>query len=114
LVCRITHDLGLAAEYCARVVVMHAGHVVETAPLGELFAKPRHPYTAKLITSTPQSTAQLASLTPIPGGLPDLRGDLLPCRYRLRCERYTLVCDQAPLPSLQVAPHHVVACRHPL
>ena len=109
----ITHDLGLAAEYCERIVVMHAGHVVESAPVGELFAKPR-PYTAKLIASTPHGIRQLDALMPIPGVLPDLRGELPPCRYRGRCERYTSRCDQAPLPRVQVAPRHVVACRDPL
>ena len=49
----ITHDLALASEYCDRIVVMHAGHVVEAAPTRELFSRPRHPYTARLIASTP-------------------------------------------------------------
>jgi peptide/nickel transport system ATP-binding protein len=110
----ITHDLGLAAEYCEHIVVMHAGHVVESASVSDLFAKPRHPYTAKLIASTPHGAGQLDALTPIPGGLPDLRGELPSCRYRGRCERYTSVCDQAPLPRVQVDPRHVVACRDPL
>ena len=44
----ITHDLGLAADYCDRIVVMHAGHAVEAAPSGALFKAPRHPYTARL------------------------------------------------------------------
>jgi peptide/nickel transport system ATP-binding protein len=110
----ITHDLGLAAEYCEHIVVMHAGHVVESAPVGELFAKPRHPYTAKLIASTPHGAGQLDALTPIPGGLPDLRGELLPCRYRGRCERYSALCDQTPLPHVQIDPSHSVACRDPL
>jgi peptide/nickel transport system ATP-binding protein len=48
----ITHDLGLAAEYCNRIAVMHAGHLVEAAPTPMLFAMPRYPYTAKLIAAT--------------------------------------------------------------
>jgi peptide/nickel transport system ATP-binding protein len=44
----ITHDLALAAEYCDRIVVMHAGHIVEAAPSRALFSNPRHPYSAKL------------------------------------------------------------------
>ena len=56
----ITHDLGLASEYCDRIAVMHAGHVVETAPTAELFAAPRHPYTAKLIAATPRPGRALA------------------------------------------------------
>ena len=89
----ITHDLGLAARYCARIVVMHAGHVVEAAHTKELFGAPRHPYTAKLIAATPRASMRLADLAAIPGNLPDLRAPLHPCRYSARCERYTALCD---------------------
>jgi peptide/nickel transport system ATP-binding protein len=109
----ITHDLGLAAERCARIVVMHAGHVVETAPTAMLFAAPRHPYTARLIASTPRPRAKLSEILPIPGAVPDLRGALPPCRYRTRCERAVAMCDEPPLPRLSVGPRHLVACRLP-
>src|SRR5260370_14472118 len=49
----ITHDLALAGEYADRLVVLHAAHVVESAPTPELFAPPRHPFPAKLIPATP-------------------------------------------------------------
>ncbi|MBD0269188.1 MAG: ABC transporter ATP-binding protein, partial [Cyanobacteria bacterium Co-bin8] len=65
----ITHDLALASEYCDRIVVMHAGHVVESAPTHALFAHPRHPYTAKLIAATPEPHKTFADLVPIPGNL---------------------------------------------
>ena len=110
----ITHDLGVVAERCDRIVVMHAGHVVETAPAGELFARPRHPYTARLIASTPRPGAKLTDLMPIPGSVPDLRRALPPCRYRGRCERALPDCDVAPLPQREVAAVHRVACHHPL
>ena len=110
----ITHDLALAGERCDRIVVMHAGHVVETAPTAELFAAPRHPYTARLIASTPRPGAALADLRPIPGSVPDLRGTLPPCRYHQRCERAIAACDEPPLPRLTVGPAHTVACRVPL
>jgi peptide/nickel transport system ATP-binding protein len=110
----ITHDLAVVAERCDRIVVMHAGHVVETAPARELFARPRHPYTARLIASTPRATAKLADLMPIPGTVPDLRGAPPPCRYRGRCERAVAACDEPPLPREAVAPGHLVACRRPL
>jgi len=109
----ITHDLGLAAEHCERIVVMHAGHVVECAPTADLFKSPRHPYTAKLIAATPRPGASLDDLAAIPGGLPDLRGDLPPCRYRARCERYAPLCD-GPLPRREPVPGHLVACWKPL
>jgi peptide/nickel transport system ATP-binding protein len=111
----ITHDLGLASEYCGRIAVMHAGHIVETAPTTALFAAPRHPYTAKLIAATPGATTRLAALAAIPGGLPDLRrSDLPPCRYSLRCERRSDDCGTAPLPRRPLAAGGLVACRHPL
>jgi peptide/nickel transport system ATP-binding protein len=110
----ITHDLGLAARYCERIVVMHAGHVVETATTKELFTAPRHPYTAKLIAATPRATMALEDLAAIPGSLPDLRQPLPACRYSARCERYSSPCDSAPLPQVAAAPGHLVACWRPL
>ena len=109
----ITHDLALVAERCDRIVVMHAGHVVETARASALFAAPRHPYTARLIAATPRPRAKLGELLPIPGSVPDLRTTLPPCRYRARCERGQNECDVAPLLRTRVALDHVVACRFP-
>jgi peptide/nickel transport system ATP-binding protein len=110
----ITHDLALAAQRAARIVVMHAGHVVEFAPTRELFERPRHPYTAELIAATPDSAADLGDLAAIPGALPDLRrADLPPCRYSERCPRRQPVCDN-PLPKPQPDEPHVVACWNPL
>lgn len=110
----ITHDLALAAEYCDRIVVMHAGHVVESAPAAELFERPLHPYAAKLIASTPRADTLLAQLAPIAGALPDLRRDDLPaCRFADRCERADARC-RASLPPLDPAAPRAVACWHPL
>jgi peptide/nickel transport system ATP-binding protein len=110
----ITHDLALAAEYCDRIMVMHAGHAVESAPTKSLFAAPRHPYTARLMSSTPGPRSTLASLVPVPGQLPDLRrADLPACRFSERCERASASCA-SPLPSLPLDKAHSVACWHPL
>ena len=109
----ITHDLALAGQRAARIVVMHAGHVVESAPTRELFARPRHPYTAELIAATPDSAASLDDLASIPGSLPDLRRtDLPPCRYSERCPRKLDACGR-PLPQTDTSAHHV-ACWNPL
>jgi peptide/nickel transport system ATP-binding protein len=111
----ITHDLALAAEYCSRIAVMHAGQVVEIAPTGRLFARPRHPYTAKLVAATPAGTLSLGELAAIPGGLPDLRRDDLPaCRYSARCERRSDPCLAPPLPRRALTDGGLVACRYPL
>jgi peptide/nickel transport system ATP-binding protein len=110
----ITHDLGLAAEYCQRIVVMHAGHIVEDAPTAALMTGAQHPYSAKLIAATPAASVGLDALASIPGNLPDLRrADLPPCRYSQRCERRTRACDQ-PLPRRELGNGHAVACWNPL
>jgi peptide/nickel transport system ATP-binding protein len=110
----ITHDLGLAAERADRIVVMHAGHVVEAATTAALFRAPRHPYTAELIAATPRHDSALQDLTTIAGGLPDLRrDDLPPCRYSGRCARQSPTCSD-PLPMVVSGLDHSVACHHPL
>jgi peptide/nickel transport system ATP-binding protein len=110
----ITHDLALAGQRAARIVVMHAGQVVERALTRELFANPRHPYTAELIAATPDSATSLDMLAAIPGSLPDLRrADLPSCRYSERCPRKTECCAQ-PVPHTIVAAGHSVACWNPL
>jgi peptide/nickel transport system ATP-binding protein len=110
----ITHDLALASQRATRIAVMHAGHVVEDAPIADLFAQPRHPYTAELIAATPDSAASLDELAAIPGSLPDLRrSDLPPCRYSERCPRKTERCAQ-PLPQTAIGAEHIVACWNPL
>ena len=110
----ITHDLALASQRATRIVVMHAGQVVEHAPTEDLFAQPRHPYTAELIAATPDSAANLDDLAAIPGLLPDLRrSNLPPCRYSERCPRKIERCAQ-PLPQTTINAEHVVACWNPL
>src|SRR5215475_1955772 len=63
----ITHDLGLAATYCDRIVVMEKGRVVETAPSRQIFAAPQHPYTRKLMKATPRPGVSLRDLLPEDG-----------------------------------------------
>jgi len=111
----ITHDLALAAEYCDRIVVMHAGQAVEAAPTAALFAQARHPYTAGLIRSTPGADTALAALSPVRGNLPDLRRNDLPaCRFAERCERASARCG-GERPAMDGHPgRHAVACWHPL
>ncbi|MBM3525789.1 MAG: ABC transporter ATP-binding protein [Alphaproteobacteria bacterium] len=111
----ITHDLALASEYCDRIVVMHAGHVVEDAPVDALFARPRHPYTAKLLASVPSTVESVDALSPIDGALPDLRrADLPPCRFSERCERRVADCARGPIRAVASEAGRRVACRVPL
>lgn len=62
----ITHDLGMAAGYCDRLIVMQKGEIVENAPVDQLFAKPNHQYTKKLIAASPGPNSELADLTAVP------------------------------------------------
>jgi len=84
----ITHDLGVVAETCRRAMVMYCGKIVERAPIGELYAQPRHPYTAGLLNSIPRIHAQRPERLPtIPGRVPDLLHLPAGCRFSPRCER---------------------------
>ena len=94
----ITHDLGVVAEMAHEVVVMYAGKVVERAPVKELFAAPKHPYTQGLLNSIPvldrDPTGKMKKtrLEPIPGIVPNLL-DLPPgCRFQERCKYVTSEC----------------------
>lgn len=109
----ITHDLGLAASYCERIMVMHAGHIVEIAPTEVLFKAPKHPYTQKLIAAMPGLITTLNELNAIPGTLPDLRQVLPPCRYSQRCERLIPQCEHR-LEQEEVQPNHFLSCWNPL
>jgi peptide/nickel transport system ATP-binding protein len=109
----ITHDLALAGEYCDRILVMHAGHIVEAAPAEAFPAALKHPYARRLFASTPATAASLDDLAAIPGALPDLRKELPPCRYRARCERAIAACDSGFVPLVEVAANHQLRCLNP-
>lgn len=106
----ITHDLNMAAQYCDRIIVMHAGHVVETATTGELYARPAHPYTQKLITATPTQQGGVDDIAAIPGNLPNLLNATPNCRFAARCEWVQEKCHRDALATVQMSPDHSVAC----
>ncbi|HEV2969798.1 MAG TPA: ABC transporter ATP-binding protein [Pirellulales bacterium] len=81
----ITHDLGVVANSCRRVLVMYAGRFVEEAPVDELFARPKHPYTVGLLKSIPRLDGSQTTLTPIQGQPPDLAALPAGCYFRPRC-----------------------------
>ena len=110
----VTHNLPLAATHCHRIVVMHAGQIVESAPVATLISAARHPYSAELLTATPQHASRPDDLHVIRGQLPDLSAPLLPCRFAGRCSRHQPDCDLSPPPLTQAGVQHLVACRHPL
>jgi len=119
----ITHDLGVVAQTCDRVVVMYAGKVVERSPVADLFQRPRHPYTVGLLGSVPSFEAagdgrvratERPRLKAIAGMVPALWALPCGCRFRDRCERSSADCAEAE-PSLAESPgDRAVACFHPL
>lgn len=106
----ITHDLGVVAETCERVLVMYAGRVVESAPVAALFAHPRHPYTQALIESLPAARAKGDRLRTIPGMPPDLTQDFTGCPFAPRCAHATGACEAGRPRLSEIAPHHATAC----
>jgi len=111
----ITHAMGVVAETAQRVVVMYAGKVVEEAPVGALFANPRHPYTQGLIRSIPRidrAATHKVRLEAIPGTVPSLLNPPPGCRFAARCRHATEACREAEPPLRELAPGHFVACIH--
>jgi peptide/nickel transport system ATP-binding protein len=110
----VTHDLGLAAAISDRVYVMYAGRIVETGPAAELFARPRHPYTAALLASTPGLDAVGGRLTAIDGQPPDLGTAPAGCAFAARCRHATDLCRERTPPALPVDGDsgHLTACHH--
>ncbi|GLW02646.1 ABC transporter ATP-binding protein [Streptomyces lavendulae] len=110
----VTHDLDLAAAISDRVYVMYAGRIAESGPAEALFARPRHPYTAALLASTPRMEGPRGRLAAIDGQPPDLREPLRGCAFAARCPLATEVCDErAPLPSPAPGrPDRTAACHH--
>lgn len=94
----ITHDLGVVAEMCSRVIVMYAGRIVEEAPVQELFATPKHPYTQGLIASVPKLGSGVTSLPSIPGSVPDLSMMPAGCKFAPRCSKACDRCHQTEPP----------------
>ncbi len=108
----ITHDLGVIAETCDDVVVMYAGRVAEQGPVGEIFARPGHPYTRGLLASIPRLSGRRKSrLNIIEGMVPGLR-ELPPgCRFANRCPYAEPRCADGVPPLEEVGPGHAVSCR---
>ena len=65
----VTHDLGLVAKICTKVSVMHAGRILEAAPVAQVFTRPQHPYTSALFAATPRYDRPAEALTPVPEAL---------------------------------------------
>ncbi|WP_437378764.1 ABC transporter ATP-binding protein [Inquilinus limosus] len=113
----VTHDLGVVAEMCDRVLVLYGGKVMEAAPVEPLFADPAHPYTRGLLDSTPDLEGREGELRVIPGQpRAAAAADLPGCPFAPRCDRRVEACTAAMPPLLPARDEadRVVACHRPL
>ena len=94
---------------CQRVAVMHAGQVVEVAPVRSLFRHPAHPYTRALVRSIPRIDREIV-MEPVPGSVPSLLNPPAGCRYAGRCPWVEDRCRRQKPAMTPVAPEHFVAC----
>ncbi len=107
----ITHNMGVVARSCARVLVMYGGAVVEEGPTAEVLARPRHPYTAGLLAAVPRLAAPSGTrLTGIPGNPPDLALPLVGCDFADRCTFVEERCKTAAPPLVAGAAGVRTAC----
>lgn len=109
----ITHDLGVVAETADRVAVMYAGQIIEEAPVRELFAAPRHPYTEGLLRAVPRlgrKQAGHARLQTIEGVVPNPL-ELPPgCRFAPRCPHQQAQCNAGPVPLVSLSESRATRC----
>jgi oligopeptide/dipeptide ABC transporter ATP-binding protein len=108
----ITHDFGVVAEIADRVGVMYAGRIVEEAPVRELFASPKHPYTQALLAAIPEDAGDGRGkrLRALPGQVPDPVAFPSGCRFHPRCPEAFAPCSTIDPPSVELTGGRRVAC----
>jgi peptide/nickel transport system ATP-binding protein/oligopeptide transport system ATP-binding protein len=106
----VTHNLGVASEFCHRIAVMYAGRIVEVASVNSIVQKPLHPYTKGLLNSIPKITKTLQRIEPIPGNVPDLIDLPEGCAFKPRCECALNHCNESP-ELKDMGEGHFVSCR---
>ncbi|MGI1660596.1 ABC transporter ATP-binding protein [Palleronia sp. KMU-117] len=107
----VTHDLGVVARLCDRVIVLYGGRIMEEGPAEPLFQTPAHPYAAGLLHTTPRIAAPLAQRLDTIPGTPRSGGAMLPgCPFAPRCERRIGACDTTEPPLVPFAPGRRAAC----
>lgn len=113
----ITHDLGVVAGMCDRVIVMYAGEVVETGTKWEIFKNPQHPYTKGLLRSMPRLDQKKGEpLIPIIGTPPDLIKPPIGCPFAARCDHAMKICERIDPGETVFSDTHTARCweLHPM
>jgi oligopeptide/dipeptide ABC transporter ATP-binding protein len=106
----VTHDLGLAAEFCQNIAVMYAGRIVEKGATDEVIEDPKHPYTQGLLACIPRIRRKRQKIHPIPGIVPDLINLPLGCAFHPRCEFAREECLGHEVPLVEVEPGRMARC----
>ena len=106
----ITHDLGVVAETCDRVMVMYAGQVIESADVRSLLRNPKHPYTIGLIQSSPHKAKGQKRLNSIAGSVPSPDEYPKGCRFAPRCDKVMPVCLEQNPQLMAVDPQSQCRC----
>lgn len=107
----ITHDLGVVAGLCTRIIVMYGGRLVETGTVYDIFRSPKHPYTWGLLKSVPRLDSEDRSkLVPIPGTPPDLLNPPQGCSFTARCPYAMKVCLEQKPELTKLGEHHQASC----
>lgn len=106
----VTHDLGVAAEFCDTIAVMYAGRIVEQGPVDEVVTNPQHPYTRGLLSCRPSIGQKGQRIQPIPGNVPDIINLPPGCAFAPRCPLVRSICGQGPIPMLQTAEKSYCRC----
>lgn len=110
----VTHDLGVAAEFCDRIAVMYAGRIVEQGPAESVVVDPKHPYTRGLLACRPRIAEQVNKVQPIPGNVPDLANQPPGCAFAPRCPIAQPACTQGPVPLVEDAAGVFNRCLQPI
>lgn len=109
----ITHDLGVVASLCDRVSVMYAGSVVEEGGVDDIFSRPSHPYTRKLLDTVPKLGTGRRDFAAIPGQVPDLSRRPEGCPFHPRCDLATDTCASERPAAHRVGAGHMSVCHYP-
>ena len=106
----ITHDLGVISELCDTVIVMYTGHIVEQAPVRDLFKDPKHPYTIGLLSAIPRITKDRPPLSTIEGMVPNPTERIEGCSFWPRCPHATEKCRKTEPPVVHISEERQVRC----
>lgn len=106
----ITHDLGVVASSCSRILVMYGGQIMETGKVEDIFYKPYHPYTMGLLKSIPKAGGTNQRLESISGTPPDMLNPPKGCPFYPRCEFAMQICKESAPPEFELGENHCAKC----